>query len=327
MFGALFAIPSLSASLDWRELARAFAPPSICAPHGGSRPSRAGAPSSMATEALDAAWRDGASYFSALQSRRRAMIDAALYDLGRLDARDRQALAPAGPRAVIVAHPQGRRPLRVYPSVEAWSMSLDADARILSLVGPGSGVEAAAAFARQIADARGEPTLTTAPSREPFDLLRDFAAPMTQAAGRAADHARPIDPRGVDTLLALLERASDLSLIVSHGLGGLTLSALLRAECEAAQRRRQAIAPSGLRVATLGGAPALPSRFDAVHGIGALDWFGWSISDPSEPIGMITPFCGATVNPRVPGALPLERMLATMIGEAAPAQRRRGLTG
>lgn len=322
MFGALFGIPSTLSGYGLGDLARAFAPPSVCAPYAMARPSR-GSAVTLSTELFDMAWRDAAQRLAETQMRRRDLIDAALYDLGRLGKRDRLALdAAAMEEAVIVAHPEGRRPLCVYPSAEAWSMSIDAEARILSLVAPGSSPVAAAAFARQIADARGEPVLTAAPAREPFDLVLDLVAPLERLAGRAQGGGSRPDRGRIEALLEVLSRAPELRLIVSHGLGGATLADLLEAETDAARERRRPVAPAGLRVVTLGGAPALPSRFEAAHGIGAFDAFGWAISDPLETIRLIAPFSGASVHPRTPGALPLEGALEELVGELAPAQSR-----
>lgn len=324
MFGPLFGAPLFTQRPDWGDIARAFAPANLCAPNGAARPPR-GPGAAFATDLLEVAFREGGERFSQALRRRRDLIDALLYDAKRLDKRDRQALETAdAPEALIVAHPKGRRPVCVYPSAKAWSMSIDAETRLLSLVGPGASALTAAAFARQIADARGEPVLTAAPSREPLDLILDLIAPVERSIGRPQGGAVRTDRRRITALLQLLERAAQLRVVISHGLGGVTLSDLMTAEAAAAQERRKPIAPAGLRLVTLGGAPSLPSRFETSHGVGAFDAFGWAISDPVESMAQVAPFSGPAVNPRTPGALPLAGMLEDMIGDLAPAPGRTG---
>ena len=264
---------------------------------------------------IGSGWSDFLFWSEGLQRRRRDTIDAALYDFGRLDRRARAALADCGTaHPVLVAHPHGRRGLTVYPGAEEWGMSIDAGARVLALVGPGSSALAAAAFARHVADSLGEPVVAAPPGRRLSDLTLDLWTPLEAVW---ADSMPSVgDEVDAAPLLALARAGrAGLSMIVSHGLGGRLLAELLRLDLEEGRREGCCRATEGAVLAMIGGAPALPTAQAALHLIGGCDWFGWSISDPAHEPWRIAPFAGGHLNPSAPGALPLEGLL----GEAAAA--------
>lgn len=263
---------------------------------------------------LELSARSAAGFFGAIsgfsdaaQRQRRDWADALLYDLDRLDERSLQTLARAGSEAVAVAHPKGRRAVAVYDDAERWALSLDRDVRVMALISPGSSMAAAAAFARQTADALGEPVAAAAPPRTLRDLLLDLSTPLENGLG-AAVGPNPGRP-GLTAPLALLRQSRrGFRLFVCHRLGARLLGDLLAAD-EARTSGGQPPVSAAARIVTIGGASAPLGRQDAVHVIGAQDWYGWAISDPTLSALRVAACCGGHLRPAAPGALPFETML------------------
>ena len=273
-----------------------FAPPfwsaSLLAPAGGAEDEFGGAGYGVRTPPL------AASFNAELQRRRRDLADAMLYDMGRLGPRSQEALAgeQASPGAVVVATPNESRPLAVYADARRWSLSLDRDARIFALVSPGSSAMAAAVFASDVADALGEAVATLVPPRELPDLTADLSAPLLrsgEAAPQAAPSAELERIRLLQELLA--EERAKFELVVCYRLGARWLEA---SGCS-----------DRTRIVTIGGAAAPWGRDDALHLIGAQDWYGWSISGGAQRPVRVSPFAGGHLNPSLPCAFPLAEAL------------------
>lgn len=246
----------------------------------------------------------------------RSAFDGWLYSLDRLSATDRTTLrrvfAPgAGANSVIAVR---EKALRVYDTLDDLVGTNDALARVAVVVPPGVGAQGAAAFAREVAIAVGEPVLTVAPSYDAADCFAELLGMASMSAGRrdGADELRP----EAKTLLALLDgRVANVKLVIGHGAGAF-IGAELLDSIAAGAARGEGGGDAPRRLISFGAAPNTPHGCDAYAIVGAADPYGWLFVEPEAWV-FEAPFAtGHHFNRLMPGHIELRRHLADIEREA-----------
>ena len=119
-------------------------------------------------------WRE-----AALESwrRRNAVLDAIFYDLKVIHPQEAAALAPwlAREGALLIVPPSGAGMLRMCLDIDDFAGAGGAGTRILAVAGVGSSALGTAAFARNVADAFGEPVAAVVSGYGLADLLTEAA--------------------------------------------------------------------------------------------------------------------------------------------------------
>ena len=239
-------------------------------------------------------WREASLEF---WRRRNAVLDAIFYDLKVIQPAEAAALAPwlAREGALLIVPPSGAGMLRMCPSIDNFAQSGGAGTRILAVAGVGSSALGTAAFARNVADAFGEPVaalvsgygladlLTEAMGgwfwfgtlnrmRHAFeqidDLTRGTALDLSLAAPPNVAHTS-LDTR---TLCALLtDSRFRFSLLTGHSKGNLVISEALYALRDAEADAHLA----DIGIITISAAIAMPPRYRKIIDVmGDVDWFG-----------------------------------------------------
>ncbi len=259
--------------------------------------------------------------FPALSFGRNA-VDATMYDIGALSDRERSALSKrrAEPGQIVVVHPQGVRAPAVYHSVGEFAISVDGQTRIAAQVGPGATLLGIAAFARDVANAMGEPVAAPVPSFTPADVAAAMNGTYFRCDPGDLSADDPLRPEEQTLLDLLTNRPSAFRLVVAHGLGARALARTLFAEVEQA-RREGAHSPDYSRhLVTFGAAPRLPARFEATRIVGAADPIGWSLTDTAVEVDVAPAGVGHHTNTQLPGALSVSGILSKVEQlEARPA--------
>jgi hypothetical protein len=256
---------------------------------------------------------------------RNAGLDALFYDVGCIAEAEARAVAPwiAHEGAILWVPPTGEGALRLFPDLAAW-LAAALPARTLSVAGVGSSALGAAALARNIADARGEPAIAVVSGYGLADLpaeamggwflfgalnrVRHAFEGMDRAArvspGEAATFAR-MDRLGlgdcsldVGVVAALLEACPALDLLVGHSKGNLVLAEALFA-LRGARGGVYAEVVTRLRVVTLSAMIEMPRElrgrvFDVM---GGLDQFGLMNSRDGIEADLIVEGAGHSTNP------------------------------
>jgi hypothetical protein len=229
--------------------------------------------------------------------RRNAVLDAIFYDLKVVQPQEAAALAPwlAREGALLIVPPSGAGHLRMCPSLDDFAQEGGAGVRILAVAGVGSSALGTAAFARNVADAFGEPVaalvsgygladlLTEAMGgcfwfgalnhmRHAFEQIDDLTRGTVFDVGLAAPpnvaHAS-LDTRTLCALLA--DSRFHFALLTGHSKGNLVISEALYA-----LRDAEADGHLGdLGIITVSAAIAMPPRYRKIIDVmGEVDWFG-----------------------------------------------------
>lgn len=236
--------------------------------------------------------------------RRNAVLDAFFYDVKVISPPETATLAPwlAHEGALLLVPPSGSGTLRVCPGIDDFAACGGTRTRILAVAGVGSSALGTAAFARNVADAFGEPVAALVSGygladmlaegaggwfwfgalnrlrhlSEGFDellrasaLLPHFAAHYASLAGMPGLAHLSCDTR---TLCALLtDRRFRFGLLTGHSKGNLVISEALYA-----LRDAHADAHLGdLAIVTVSAAIAMPPRYrNIIDVMGEADWFG-----------------------------------------------------
>jgi hypothetical protein len=239
-------------------------------------------------------WREASLEFL---RRRNAVLDAIFYDLKVVQPQEAAALAPwlAREGALLLVPPSGAGTLRMCPGIDDFAAAGGAQVRILAVAGVGSSALGTAAFARNVADAFGEPVAALVSGYGLADLLTEAAGGwfwfgtlnrMRHAFEQIDDLTRgtvfdvslaappnvaraSLDTR---TLCALLtDRRFRFGLLTGHSKGNLVIS-------EALYALRDAEADAHLLdigIVTFSAAIAMPPRYRKIIDVmGEVDWFG-----------------------------------------------------
>lgn len=239
-------------------------------------------------------WREASLEF---WRRRNAVLDAFFYDLKVIQPAEAACLAPwlAREGALLIVPPSGAGMLRMCPSIDAFAQEGGRATRILAVAGVGSSALGTAAFARNVADAFGEPVAALVSGYGLADLLTEamggwfwfgtlnrmrhaFEQIDDLTRGTVFDVSLAAPPNvaraslDTRTLCALLtDERLRFGLLTGHSKGNLVIS-------EALYALRDAKADAHLHdvgIITVSAAIAMPPRYRKIIDVmGEVDWFG-----------------------------------------------------
>jgi hypothetical protein len=253
---------------------------------------------------------------AALESfrRRNAVLDAIFYDIGKISIEEARAISPwlAKEGAILIVPPTGQGAVQLCADTEDFFARGGSGIRILTVAGVGSSALGSAAFARNVADACGQPAAAVVSGYGLADLITEAAGGWFWFGGlnrlrhqfeeldaltRGSWSDSPVlhlpefrvplerislDTRTVCELLA--DRRADFSLLTGHSKGNLVISEALY-ELEELQGIRAAAVAADIWVVTVSAAIAIPVRFrNVVDVIGDIDWFGALNSTPGVDV-------------------------------------------
>jgi hypothetical protein len=241
--------------------------------------------------------------------RRNAVLDGIFYDIGVVTPHEAGMVAPwlAREGTLLIVPPSGAGALRLCATVPDFLAAGGAGTRILAVAGVGSSALGTAAFARNVADAFGEPVAALVSgygladlATEAFgswfwfgalnrmrhaleqvdDLFRGKAWDPLATMPPSMNLARTsLDTRTLCTLLA--DPHTHFSLLVGHSKGNLVMSEALYALRDDGADG----ALDELAIITISAAIAMPPRYRRIIDVmGELDWFGAMNSNCAIPV-------------------------------------------
>lgn len=275
-------------------------------------------------------------------------LDAIFYDVKSLTAEETfyisDSLASEG--LIMIVPPSGGAMLTICDSVAEYKLRGGRDVHALAVAGIGGSAIGAAAFARNVADAIGEPVAAVVSGYGLGDIvnetiggsfffgwlghMRNDLEVIDDVVGRPhlgayedrhklalKQHPSALDTDTVETLLA--DPALSFHLLAGHSRGNRVLSEALYAIREEEPARLRAMA-GGLRIVTFGGRITMPPDCrDVVDVIGELDWFGEINSRPQIASDIRVPLAGHSTNTDFAGALQVTKVLKDIIARSLPA--------
>lgn len=271
---------------------------------------------------------------------RNAVLDWLFYDVGVVTHSEAIALSPwlAAEGAILYVPPTGAGQLEVCASIDDFAAAFANKVHTVAVAGVGSSALGAAAFARNVADAIGEPVAAVVSGYgladlatealggfflfgaanslrhgfEWLDRLRESGAvadPGTSKAGAetGSPMQRSKDTRTVQALLS--HKALKLKLLIGHSKGNLVISeALFQMKALDATRLKQ-IAKQML-IVTVSAKIAMPPDFEhIVDIIGQIDGFGALNSRWDLGTEVTVPFAWHHTNTELPMHLPVTETL------------------
>ena len=271
---------------------------------------------------------------------RNAVLDWLFYDVGVVTHSEAIALSPwlAAEGAVLYVPPTGAGDLEVCASIDEFAAAFANKVHTVAVAGVGSSALGAAAFARNVADAIGEPVAAVVSGYgladlatealggfflfgaanslrhgfEWLDRLRESGAvadPGTSKAGAetGSPMQRSKDTRTVQALLS--HKALKMKLLIGHSKGNLVISeALFQMRALDATRLKQ-IAKQML-IVTVSAKIAMPPDFEhIVDIIGQIDGFGALNSRWDLGTEVTVPFAWHHTNTELPMHLPVTETL------------------
>ena len=250
---------------------------------------------------------------------RNSVFDVLFYDVGVVSHAEAVAIAPhlAAEGAILLVPPSGAGALRLCRSIPEFTAVGGHEIATLAVAGVGSSALGAAAFARNIADALGEPVAAVVSGygladlatealggyfwfgalnglRHMFEMVDDATHPTTVRS------TKPFQSRNVDvlarssedtrTVIALLEDPRfAFTTLVGHSKGNLVISEALY-DLRRADPDRLAVIAGSAAIVTVSARIAMPPQFTRVIDIvGAWDWFGALNSRPDIPADVVVP--------------------------------------
>ncbi len=232
--------------------------------------------------------------------RRNAILDAIFYDIGKITGAEAAKLSPwlAAEGTILIVPPSGTQSVSVCVNEDDFASKGGADIRALAVAGVGSSALGSAAFARNVADAFGEPVAAVVSGygladlvteaaggwfwfgtlnslRHEFEILDQLTRNADQMHPFLATSAAPaslgrlsLDTRTVGLLLS--DKRFQFSLLTGHSKGNLVISEALYELNAAAKKPRD-----DTWLVTISAVIAMPPRFTRIIDvIGQLDWFG-----------------------------------------------------
>lgn len=279
---------------------------------------------------------------------RNAGLDALFYDVKVLTAEEifylSDAIAAEG--LIMIVPPAGGAMLTICDSVEEYMLRGGREVHALAIAGIGGSALGAAAFARNVADALGEPVAAVVSGFGLGDIVneaiggafffgwlgnfRNDCEMIDEVVGRprlGASSDRPettANPQpgclDVDTVKALIgDTRLDFHLLAGHSKGNMVLAEALY-ELRGTNPARLAKLGREASIVTFGARIAMPPDFAAVTDVmGALDWYGEMNSRPMLETDIKVPMAGHSTNTDLVGSLPVTATLKTIMARPVPA--------
>lgn len=267
---------------------------------------------------------------------RNAALDGLYYNVGEIRDEEAAQLSPwlAEEGAILIVPPGGGDDLTIFPSADAFIAAGGTDINVLTIAGVGSSALGSAGFARDVANACGEPVAAVVSGYGMTDLwaealggyfwfgwinrMRHLEQGGKVSQGRMIGGSALADliaaglreSEDVRTICALLrdERVS-LEMLVGHSKGNLVLSEALYQFNEESPQDARALAQR-VRIITFSARVAMPRPFrDITDVMGGLDWFGEFNSHPDIGTDVTVPGAGHHTNVELPRALPVTETL------------------
>ncbi len=274
-------------------------------------------------------------------------LDAIFYDVKSLTAEETFYISDsiASEGLIMIVPPSGGAMLTICDSVAEYKLRGGRDVHALAVAGIGGSAIGAAAFARNVADAIGEPVAAVVSGYGLGDIInetiggsfffgwlghmRNDLEVIDDVVGRPhlgayedrhklalKPHPSALDTDTVETLLA--DPALSFHLLAGHSRGNRVLSEALYSIREEEPDRLRKMA-SGLRIVTFGGRITMPPDCrDVIDVIGELDWFGEINSRPQIASDIRVPLTGHSTNTDFAGALQVTKVLKDIIARSLP---------
>lgn len=279
---------------------------------------------------------------------RNSVLDALFYDIGNVTSEEASMLGVilAAEGALLLVPPTGGGHIRCFDSVEDYVGNGGASVKVLAVAGVGSSALGSAAFARNIADALGEPVCAVVSGYgladalteglggflwfgalnrlrhgfEWLDRLREqgVIAEPTTALTAPPMSASPLArwSKDVKSVAALLQRPDlEFSLLTGHSKGNLVLSEALFALKQANPAQLARIG-ARTRIVTVSAQIAMPPACKSVIDVmGALDGFGLMNSTPGIRTDRWVPMAWHHTNSEHPLSLKVTPIFAALVAE------------
>ncbi|MCL6706995.1 hypothetical protein M8R20_08290 [Pseudomonas sp. R2.Fl] len=269
-------------------------------------------------------------------------LDGLFYDVKTLTAEEVYYLsdAIAAEGLILIVPPGGGAMLTICDSIDEYLARGGRDVHVLAIAGLGGSAIGAAAFARNVADAVGEPVAAVVSGYGLGDIVsetmganflfgwlstvRSECEVIDDVVGRphlGAYESRHALARkssrsclDVDTVQSLLaDEHLSFRLLAGHSRGNLVLSQALYALKAEKPARVKAIA-AGARIVTFGARITMPPDFRSVIDvIGELDWYGEINSRPMIDSDIKVPMAGHSTNTDMLGALRVTTLLRSIL--------------
>jgi hypothetical protein len=271
-------------------------------------------------------------------------LDGLFYDVKTLTAEEVYYLsdAIAAEGLILIVPPGGGAMLTICDSIDEYLARGGRDVHVLAIAGLGGSAIGAAAFARNVADAAGEPVAAVVSGyglgdivsetiganflfgwlstvRSEYEVIDDVVG-RPHLGAYESRYALAQKPRrsclDVDTVQSLLadERLS-FRLLAGHSRGNLVLSQALYALKAENPARVKAVA-AGARIVTFGARITMPPDFRSVIDvIGELDWYGEINSRPMIDSDIKVPMAGHSTNTDILGALRVTTLLQSILAD------------
>ena len=279
---------------------------------------------------------------------RNAFLDYLFYDIGVITPDEARRLSPrlAAEGAILLVPPSGRGAAKICLGIDSFIEAGGADVATLVVAGVGSSALGSAAFARNVADAVGEPVAAVVSGygladvatealggffwfgmlnqlRHSFERFDRFLEPKVVAQASPEESASQAFVRlskDTQTVLALLgDRRFSFTLLAGHSKGNLVLSEALYELRDRDAARIDELA-STVRLVTVSARIAMPPPFaDVIDVMGEWDWFGGLNSRPDIKADRIAPSAWHHTNTEIPFHLPVTAMMRDVL--ALPRQQ------
>lgn len=267
--------------------------------------------------------------------RRNAVLDAFFYDVGTVMPEETSAIAPwlAREGVILIVPPTGAGPLQLCQDLDHFAEYDGADIRAVAVAGVGSSALGSAAFARNVADAFGEPVAAVVSGYGLADLITEASGgwfwfgelnrmrhqfeqwddlfrgdPAGSAAALRSDGTTGVQRLSLDvaTLHALLtDRRFNFALLTGHSKGNLVISETLYAMQEKSALKSLA----DTWIVTVSATITMPRRFSRIVDVmGNLDWFGRLNSRRGLGVELAYPNAWHHTNTDLPFHLPVRRV-------------------
>ncbi|MGX5664981.1 cell envelope biogenesis protein OmpA [Rhizobium daejeonense] len=279
---------------------------------------------------------------------RNANLDAFFYDVKALTAEETFYVSDviAAEGLIMIVPPTGAGMLTLCDTVDEYLLRGGRNVHALTVAGVGGSAIGAAAFARNVADAIGEPVAAVVSGyglgdivneavggafffgwlghmRNDLEVLDDMVG-RPQLGAYQDRHLLELKPNGscldADTVKSLLANPElSFHLLAGHSRGNRVLSEALYALKLSEPKQLRKLA-SGLRVVTFGGRITMPPECrNVIDVIGEFDWFGEINSRPLIESDVRVPYAGHSTNTGFPGALSVTKILKEIIARSLPA--------
>lgn len=265
-------------------------------------------------------------------------LDALFYDVRSLTADEvfyvSDSIAAEG--LIMIVPPTGGPMLTICDTIEEYMLRGGAEVHVMAIAGIGGSALGAAAFARNIADAVGEPVAAVVSGYGLGDIIneaiggaflfgwlgavRHECQVVDDVVGRphlgawSDRHVPSTEPRrtclDVDTVQALLsDPRLSFHLLAGHSKGNLVLSEALHALKGEYPAHLKALGQRA-RIVTFGARiPMPPECAEIIDVMGELDWYGEMNSRPRMASEVRVPLAGHSTNTDLVGSLPVTAIL------------------